>query len=85
MLDNAIIADDSAELAATAALWARVASGERWTPEWARLALAAADNASLCLQVRAWRVGSGLCVGGRGGGEGVGEGAKIYAMRLPCC
>ena len=50
VLDNARVASESADLAACFELWERVGAQERWTPAWARLAMAAADNTSLCLQ-----------------------------------
>lgn len=31
-------------------LWERVKSEPRWTPQWGQLAMAAADNAALCLE-----------------------------------
>lgn len=51
VLENASIAGESDELTQCFALWQRVRDAEgRWSPEWAQLAMAAADNAALCLE-----------------------------------
>lgn len=52
VLDNAVIASESEELSAAHALWNRLLGAPgRWEEaQWGALALAAADNVSLCLE-----------------------------------
>ncbi|KAL6770951.1 GWD2 [Auxenochlorella protothecoides x Auxenochlorella symbiontica] len=50
ILDNASVAAESSDLEAALSLWRRVAEQERWSGDWARLAMAASDFSALCLQ-----------------------------------
>lgn len=50
VLENACIASESDDLCRSRELWRRVADGDRWSSDWAQLALAAADHTSLSLQ-----------------------------------
>ncbi|GAB4821271.1 hypothetical protein N2152v2_008317 [Parachlorella kessleri] len=50
VLNNATVASESEELAQCYRLWERVKGEPRWSPQWALLAMAAADNTALCLE-----------------------------------
>jgi len=50
VLENACIASESEELGKALAFWKKVTNMERWTGDWAKLALAAADNTALVLE-----------------------------------
>ncbi|PRW45423.1 Carbohydrate-Binding Module Family 45 [Chlorella sorokiniana] len=53
VLDNASVSSESQELRQCLDLWRRIQEGggaERWSRDWALLALAAADNTALCLE-----------------------------------
>eukprot|EP00897_Mesotaenium_endlicherianum_P008242 jgi/Mesen1/7446/ME000389S06789 len=50
VLSNAVIGEESLELASCLHYWDKVKSQPRWTEEWAQLAVAAADSISLSLE-----------------------------------
>lgn len=67
VLDNASVAAESSDLEAALSLWRRVAEQERWSGDWARLAMAASDFSALCLQEYMDRIAG--CVLGWGEGR----------------
>lgn len=42
-------------------LWDRLRGENRWTPEWAMMAMAAADNTALCLEHYCDRIARWAC------------------------
>lgn len=71
VLENASVAAESEDLGAALSFWRRVASGERWTQDWAQLAMAGADFTALCLEHYSDQIS------GQAGEDGVGAEGRL--------